>query len=286
LWTLAVFGSVACRNRLALMTVAALASLITFAVLFGGLVSTASMIESMTIFSIIAIVLLFTVHQLERAEREAFFERHRSEELLHNILPVSIASRLKEDQGILADRHEEVTVLFADIVGFTPLSASLSPERLVSILDTLFVAFDDIAFSEGLEKIKTIGDAYMAAAGLPEAVPDHAARAARAALRMRDFTRQFQPSETATLDIRIGLRSGPVVAGVIGQSKFAYDLWGDTVNTASRMESSGAAGTIQASASTAALLPTFRLRSRGEIAVKGKGKLEIFVLEGDGSEPS
>jgi class 3 adenylate cyclase len=170
-------------------------------------------------------------------------------------------------------------VLFADIVGFTPLSARKTPQALVQILDRIFTEFDALAEMYGLEKIKTIGDAYMAAAGLPERRADHAQAAAHMAQDMLAAIERIAAETGETLSLRIGLHSGPVVAGVIGRKKFIYDLWGDTVNTASRMESHGVPGAVHCSAETAALLsPGFRLDARGAVQVDGKGEMHTFLL--------
>lgn len=206
-------------------------------------------------------------------------ERERSERLLLNILPAPIAERLKASGDSIAEHSEGVTVLFADIVGFTSLSASKSPQALVELLNRIFSEFDTLADSHGLEKIKTIGDAYMAVAGLPNPCPDHAARAARVALAMLDAVARVSVATGEDLSLRIGLHSGPVVAGVIGRRKFTYDLWGDTVNVASRMESHGLAGTIQCSEATAALLQgVCGLQARGSVEIKGRGTMSTHLV--------
>jgi guanylate cyclase len=201
-------------------------------------------------------------------------ERARSDRLLLNVLPKPIAARLKKEERTIADRFTGVTVLFADIVGFTPLSAKMEPEELVHLLDEIFSAFDAIADEHGLEKIKTIGDCYMAACGLPTVRADHAKRVARAALAMRDHLAELATTRGWGVSMRIGLHTGHVVAGVIGKRKFTYDLWGDTVNTASRMESHGAPNRVHVSDETArALEGAFELEERGVVNVKGKGEL-------------
>ena len=215
------------------------------------------------------------------AEERLDAAHQRSEELLLNILPPSIAGRLKVSDGTIADGFAEVTVLFADIVGFTTLSAKRPPERIVALLNELFCHFDDLAGRLGLEKIKTIGDCYMVAAGLPEPREDHAVATAEMALGMLRVVRDLAAHHNEALDVRIGIHSGPVVAGVIGKRKFVYDLWGDTVNTASRMESHGVPGAIQVSDECRRLLEAkFRLSRRGEIEVKGKGMMQTWLLEG------
>jgi class 3 adenylate cyclase len=207
-------------------------------------------------------------------------EFQRSESLLHNILPVSIADRLKADRTI-ADRFEACTVLFADIEGFTAWSQRVEPEELVSRLNEIFSAFDEMAQRHGLEKIKTIGDAYMVAAGIPDARPDHAEAMAGMALEMQAFVVGLRESSGVDLAIRVGMHSGPAVAGVIGLRKFIYDLWGDTVNTAARMESHGERDVIQVTDDTAMLLrDRFVLTDRGRRLIKGKGEMHTWVLVG------
>jgi adenylate cyclase len=211
-------------------------------------------------------------------QRDLF--QRRSDGLLHAILPAEVATRLKDGEGTIADDIADASVLFADVVGFTPLSASLSPAQLVTLLNEVFTVFDGFVAALGLEKIKTIGDAYMAAAGVPKTRPDHAHAIAELALRIRDH-RAVDPLSGAALRFRIGIDSGPVTAGVIGADKFAYDLWGDTVNTASRMESSGVAGAIQITARTRELLgDAFACEPRGSVDVKGKGIMDTFLLIG------
>ncbi len=206
-------------------------------------------------------------------------ERERSERLLLNVLPASIAERLKNSSDSIADHNAEVTVLFADIVGFTSLSAKKSPQDLVRLLDLIFSEFDALAEKHGLEKIKTIGDAYMAVAGLPAPRANHAIAAANMAKDMLAAVARIAAETGEPLALRIGLNSGPVVAGVIGRKKFIYDLWGDTVNTASRMESHGVPGEVQLSEATAVLLrPAFALNARGAIQVDGKGEMRTFLL--------
>lgn len=214
-------------------------------------------------------------------------ERQRSERLLLNILPASIADRLKSSESAIADHSEEVTVLFADIVGFTPLSARKTPQALVQMLDRVFSEFDALAEMHGLEKIKTIGDAYMAAAGLPERRADHAPAAARMAQGMLAAVARIAAETGEALALRIGLHSGPVVAGVIGTKKFSYDMWGDTVNTASRMESHGVPGAVHCSEATAALLQNgFALTPRGAVEIEGKGVMHTFLLLPAGGDTS
>lgn len=215
-----------------------------------------------------------------------------SDMLLHNVLPQAIVKRLKGRTKFTADHlsqaivdsYANVTVLFADIVGFTSFSEGVSPEVLVEVLNDLFTRFDHIAEHRGLEKIKTIGDCYMAAAGLPTVVADHADRAAHMALDMLDAIQDFNSTRHYPLNIRIGISTGAAVAGVIGKSKFLYDLWGDVVNTASRMESHGMTGRIQMTDAThQALTHPFAFEYRGVIEVKGKGEMATWLLNGRAS---
>jgi class 3 adenylate cyclase len=218
---------------------------------------------------------------LEEAKAEIEKERAKSERLLLNILPESISERLKAKQESIADGFEEATVLFADVVGFTPLSEKLLPQELVEFLNRVFSKFDELVGARGLEKIKTIGDAYMVAGGLPEPREDHTQAVAELALEMAEAVGQFEYAAGEPLQMRIGVNTGPVVAGVIGVKKFIYDLWGDTVNTASRMESHGMGGEIQVTRATyEKLKDEYVLEPRGAINVKGKGELETWLLKG------
>jgi class 3 adenylate cyclase/NAD(P)-dependent dehydrogenase (short-subunit alcohol dehydrogenase family) len=203
----------------------------------------------------------------------------RSEALLLNILPAPIAERLKSSAETIADSFDDVSVLFADLVGFTSLSAELPPPRIVKLLDGIFTAFDGISRDLGLEKIKTIGDCYMVVGGLPAPRSDHLDSAARAALAFREALEEHGRRSGVELQCRIGLHVGPVVAGVIGKHKFIYDLWGDTVNTASRMESHGIPGRIQCSDAVRSRLDgAFVFEERGEIDIKGKGRMRTSFL--------
>jgi class 3 adenylate cyclase len=211
--------------------------------------------------------------------RDAAFAR--SEALLLNVLPRSIADRLRRDPGVIAEAHAEVTVLFADVVDFTSFTERTPPERVVSVLDQLFSAFDGLAARHDLEKIKTIGDAYMVAAGLPEPRTDHAEAMAEMALEMRSSVDEVCRAVGLDLAIRIGMDSGPVIAGVIGRHKFIYDLWGDTVNRASRMESHGVPGCIQVGETAYRLLrDRYEFEDRGEIEIKGTGRRRAYLLVG------
>ncbi len=216
-----------------------------------------------------------------RTRRALDLERDKSERLLLNVLPAPIAARLKQTDGVIADAFGEVTVLFADLVDFTRRSERIAPEQVVQALNDLFSVFDQLAQQRGLEKIKTIGDAYMVAGGLPEPRPDHAQAVAEMAMAMRDEVARHTDPGGQPLAVRIGIDTGPVVAGVIGTSKFSYDLWGDTVNTASRMESQGVAGCIQVTARTyQRLRHSYRFERRGSIPVKGKGEIVTYFLVG------
>jgi class 3 adenylate cyclase len=205
--------------------------------------------------------------------------QQRSEELILSLLPASIAERLKTQCGTIADGIAECTVLFADLVGFSALSREVGPRALVGMLNRLFSDFDALCREHGLEKIKTIGDAYMAAAGVPDFVDDHPARAADTALAMLRVVERFNAEAGMALGVRIGMHCGPVIAGIIGTGKFAYDLWGETVNTASRMESHGASGRIQLTEAAALRLKrTHEVEERGVIEVKGGGPTKTFWL--------
>jgi class 3 adenylate cyclase len=215
-----------------------------------------------------------------REKTELIEEKNRENEaLLLNILPGEVANRLKSGEHEIADSFADVTVLFGDLVGFTALSGSISADELVDMLNGLFSRFDQIASERGIEKIKTIGDCYMAVCGLPTACSDHAERMARMALRILDAVREYNVEKGLNLQIRIGLNSGPVVAGVIGATKFIYDLWGDTVNLASRMESTGVPDQIQVTRSVYEHLKEgFEFERRGVVQVKGKGEIETWLL--------
>jgi len=211
-------------------------------------------------------------------------EQRRSEGLLLNVLPAPVAERLKQQDGIIADRIPDVSVLFADIVGFTEWSDRRPPEGVVEVLNRLFTAFDELADAWGLEKIKTIGDAYMLAGGL-HAQREHTLAVAHMARAMQRETCRQREAAGFALDLRIGIATGSVVAGVIGRRKFAYDIWGDTVNMASRMESTGTAGSIQVSDTAyERLRGDFRFQRREHVMVKGKGEVTTYILLGELSD--
>lgn len=219
--------------------------------------------------------------QLQKSNQQLSIEQEKSERLLLNILPEPIAEQLKEGQRNIADGFAEVTILFADIVGFTNLSERISPTQLVNLLNEIFSAFDKLSDEYGLEKIKTIGDAYMVVGGIPKPRSDHAEAIAEMAIGMQQEVLKFNAKHNAELSIRIGINTGPVVAGVIGTKKFIYDLWGDAVNTASRMESHSLPGCIQVTESTyQSLQGKYRLEERGVIQVKGKGEMMTYFLKG------
>jgi adenylate cyclase len=229
----------------------------------------------------VAFTLLATfAHQRNEALAGLRAEQQKSEALLLSILPRPIAERLKATDEPIADDIDGASILFADVVGFTPLSQRLPAADTVGILDQLFSRFDELVERHGLEKIKTVGDCYMAAAGVPDPRHDHARRAALLALDMRDAVASSAVAGQPGLELRIGVNSGPVVAGVIGRKRFLYDLWGDAVNTANRMESHGTPGEIQITRETYELLKDeFVCRPRGTITVKGKGEMETWYLE-------
>lgn len=242
-----------------------------------------------TVFLVSSTVLAgFAAHVLEQAARQSFLdrealeeERDRSERLLLNVLPRLVAERLKDESVPIADHHAEATVLFTDMAGFVAFQRAVSPDDLVGHLHDLFARFDEVVRSHGMEKIKTVGDAYMAVAGVPEPVPDHVARVADAALAIRGTVDRFASAIGHRLAVRIGIDTGPLVAGVIGEEKFSYDVWGDPVTTASRMESHGAPGRIQVTARVRDRLEgRYRFESRGTVEVKGIGPMELWWLEG------
>jgi class 3 adenylate cyclase len=241
---------------------------------------------------IIIMLLAFTIvvvyylrHEADETKEYISFERQRSEKLLLNIMPAEVAQELKDHGRTTPRRIESATIIFTDFVGFTKIAEVMAPEDLVKELDLCFSYFDSVCEKYNLEKLKTIGDAFMCAGGLPKANTTHPFDAALAALEIRQFMHQMKEirreKNLPYWELRLGMHTGPVVAGVVGEKKFAYDIWGDTVNTASRMESAGAAEQINISASTAAHLEKyFRITARGHIAAKNKGEIEMYFLEG------
>jgi adenylate cyclase len=234
------------------------------------------------VMALIFMAVYFAIRMLENAEAALEREFDRSEGLLLNLMPTSIASRLKNDPSeIIADHFDEVTILFADIVGFTPRASQSPPHEVVRYLNRVFSQFDRLAEKYRLEKIKTIGDAYMVAGGMPDPQVGHAADVANMALEILDVTRKLSTELQEDMAVRIGIHTGPAVAGVIGTRKLFYDVWGDTVNTASRMESHGSAGKIQVTEDTKrALGEGFQFERRGTVEVRGKGEMELYYLTG------
>jgi adenylate cyclase len=226
-----------------------------------------------SVSSILFLILLYFVRERDRAHQ-------RSEELLLNVLPQVIADRLKRDSGTIADYYPQASVLFADVVGFTPLSAQMAPEEMVLLLNEIFSHFDTLAEKYGLEKIRTIGDNYMVAAGAPSPRPDHALVMAAFALEMKSYITTRPAHNGQRISFRMGINSGPMVGGVIGRQKFHFDIWGDTVNIASRMESQGVADEIQVTSDTYHLIKeSFHCRPRGTIEIKGRGQMNTWFLE-------
>lgn len=238
-------------------------------------------------------VAAMAAYTLEARTREVFFQRRvieaqrhelalekaKSDRLVANMLPESVAARLREDPSALAESFDEVTVLFGDLVGFTSLATKMSATELVRMLDGLFSRFDELAGRYGVEKVKTIGDAYMVVGGCPERSPDHVDRTVAMGLAMVAELRHFAREHDLPLELRVGIHTGPVVAGVIGTRRFSFDLWGDTVNTASRMEHHGVPGRVQISAAArVALGDGFAVEERGPVSVKGKGEMRTFLL--------
>ena len=231
--------------------------------------------------AVVFLLLAQFVRQREEALAALRVEQDRAENLLLNILPRSIAERLKADTATIADQFAAASILFADVVDFTPMADRLQPAEVVDLLDHLFTHFDLLAEQYDVEKIKTIGDAYMVAAGVPTPRADHAQAMALMALDMREAMKSDDSVGHLGLELRIGINSGPVVAGVIGRKRFLYDLWGDAVNMASRMESQGTPGEIQVTQATYELLrDEFELEPRGTVSVKGKGDVETWYLVG------
>jgi adenylate cyclase len=209
-------------------------------------------------------------------------EQDKSETLLLNILPKEIAAILKNENRIIADQYDEASVLFADMVGFTPLSAKLPPVEMVELLNEAFSFFDSLLDKYGLEKIRTIGDSYMVASGVPRGRPDHAGALVRMALEMRDYVSTHTFQNGHHLSFRIGINSGSMVAGVIGRRKFVYDVWGDAVNVASRMESHGVPGQIQITSDTYDLIKdSFICKPRGVVSIKGKGDMKVWHVQSE-----
>ncbi|WP_165775641.1 adenylate/guanylate cyclase domain-containing protein [Paramylibacter kogurei] len=224
----------------------------------------------------------YAFYQAHTAEALLEKEYQYSEQLLANMMPTSIAAQLKrEPEKTIADGHEQATILFADIVGFTERASNQPPEKVVAFLNELFTKFDALATKHGLEKIKTLGDAFMVAGGMPSAQDDHCERVADMALEMLDIAKSMPENFGKKVQLRIGIHSGPVVAGVIGTKKPFYDVWGDTVNLAARLETNGHINRIQVTTSTKELLEhAFTFELRGQVEIKGKGKIDVWYLIG------
>jgi class 3 adenylate cyclase len=267
---------------LAFVTYTVIAALTRFGVL-PGYRQAAFYILCAGVLASIGAFVSFRLREREFIARIEIEQAHEQvEALLLNTLPRPIVERLKAHEVSIADRHDEATVLFSDICGFTTMSTMVSPDALVAFLNELFSEIDALCESHGLEKIKTIGDAYMLAGGLPDKRADHAEAVARMALEMRDLAANKKNPLGEPLRMRIGIHTGPVVAGVIGRRKLNYDLWGDTVNTASRMESHAVPGTIQVTETTyERLRERFELEPRGTVEIKGKGAMATYVLRSE-----
>ena len=244
------------------------------------------LLNILSVTFLIFFLLRFSVNQNEIVKEELkqeqillAAEREKSEKLLLNVLPVSIAKRLKEGETVIANEYEEAAILFADIVGFTTISQHITPATLVENLNKIFTHFDSLAEKFGLEKIKTIGDSYMAASGLNKDNREHISNIADLALAMKADIKKFSLDGKTACDVRVGIHAGPVIAGVIGVKKFSYDIWGDAVNTASRMESSGEPGKIQVSEKIYdSIKNSYECEYRGQTEIKGKGLMKLYFL--------
>lgn len=230
------------------------------------------LVGAIPVITFLVVAFRYFVNEIDRVRAQA-------DELLLNILPEPIAEKLKTEPGVIAEGHQDVTILFADIVNFTTLSASADPVDVVNMLNTVFTAFDDLAEKHGLEKIKTIGDAYMVAGGLPTPQEDHCQAVAKFSLEMLETVNAIKAFNGQPVRLRVGINTGPVVAGVIGRHKFIYDLWGDAVNTASRMESNGLENVVQVTQAVKDKLDgQFNFKAREPIMVKGKGEMATYIL--------
>ncbi len=240
-----------------------------------------SQVVNISITGFICLILIWSLSVLiDRSEESLLTEQKKSDDLLHNILPASIIKDLKETGKTIPKRHKNVTILFTDFEGFTELVASISAITLVSELNDIFGRFDEIMEETKVEKIETIGDAYMAACGLEEETTDHAINCVRAAQAMLSYLEERNKSHDIKWKMRVGIHSGTIVAGVVGKKKFAYDLFGDTINTASRLESTGEAGKINISSSTYELVRNdFTFLRRGKIFAKGKGTIDMYFVK-------
>jgi guanylate cyclase len=248
----------------------------------------ASVITALFVLNLVGVSLVvilffkYFIDEKDKAYRLLHIEEQKAEDLLLNVLPREIAAILKNENRTIADQFDGASILFADLVGFTPLTAELAPVAMVDLLNEVFSHFDDLVEKYDLEKIRTIGDNYMVAAGVPRPRPDHAESLARLALDMRVYLDSRPSRNGKRLEFRIGINSGPVIGGVIGRKKFVYDLWGDAVNIASRMESQGIPGKIQITETTYQLIKDeFHCEPRGAMQVKGKGEMQTWFLVGE-----
>jgi adenylate cyclase len=233
---------------------------------------------------VVPLMIVFVL--LVYTDRRRLAAEARADELLTNAIPASIARRLRRGEQRIAESYPETSIVFADIVGSTPWAHDRSPAEVVDLLDELFTRFDDLAETHGLEKIKTIGDAYMAVAGAPDSRTDHALVAVEMSQAMLGTVADLRRSTGTSIEVRIGVASGPVVGGVIGRQRLLFDLWGDTVNLAARMESSGIPGRIQIAASTHDLLPPGRFAATSrEVEAKGFGSITTFMI-GESGDPT
>lgn len=240
-----------------------------------------SQVVNMSITGIICLTLIWSLSVLiDRSEESLLIEQKKSDDLLHNILPVNVAKDLKETGKTIPKKHKNVTILFTDFKGFTELVASIPAITLVNELNDIFGKFDEIVEEAGVEKIETIGDAYVAASGLEEEINEHAINCITAAKKMLSYLEERNMKHEIKWRMRVGIHSGPIVSGVVGKKKFSYDLFGDTINTASRIESAGEADKINISSSTYELVKhDFTCLSRGKIFAKGKGELEMYFVK-------
>lgn len=239
------------------------------------------LVNAVGTIGLVSVSVFVFAYDLNDARDKIALEHERANTLLLNILPGSVAEKLKEKKENIAEGYSEASIMFADIVGFTELAARYKPEEVVGLLNLYFTKFDEIMDDYGIEKIKTIGDAYMAAAGIPDPCDDHAEKLVNFAMEIMKQTHDISQINGVDIELRIGINSGPVTAGVIGTKKFIYDLWGDAVNIASRMESHGLPGKIQVTSRTYDILKhQYDFHSRGPIFVKGKGELDVYLLEG------
>jgi class 3 adenylate cyclase len=289
----ALYGFVVLRLRFTFAIVLAVIHVAAFTVFTTTrLVPTAFALELFLVFSAVAAGVLAS-YLLETAARQVFAQRRiieaqadeiarekqKSDDLLENVLPEAVVSRLRDNPQYIADKHERTSVLFADLVGFTPLAERLSADETVTLLNRLFSRFDNLVERAGLNKVKTIGDAYMVVGGAPEPMEDHAVKVVRIGLAMLEETERYAIECGLPLRLRVGVNSGPLVAGVIGRHRYSYDMWGDTVNVASRMESHGVEGRLQISEATWSLVRgRVEVEERGRIEVKGKGLMRTFLV--------